>query len=243
MSRSLGVLLLLSVAGWGRVIPSGAAVGRAHPPAAAAQSPPVFREDFRAAWKDRWKEQALGRRRTRYAVEQEDGRPVLRATSDQSASALWHRLGVPTGATGRISWRWKVRASLAPNEHEREKRGDDYAARLFVVFDSDRFTSHTRAVCYVWAAHEGVGAVYQSPYASGIATIVVESGDEQAHEWVAEERDFVADYRNAFGLTPQTITAVAIMVDTDNTGLSATTWFAGIELVSSGAPPRRELVP
>ncbi len=92
-------------------------------------------------------------------------------------------------------------------------------------------------------AHELVGAVYGSPYARGVATIVVESGDQRANEWVAEGRDFVADYRNAFGGTPKTITAVAIMVDTDNTGLSATTWFEGIDLVSSGSPPGRETVP
>ncbi len=88
-----------------------------------------------------------------------------------------------------------------------------------------------------------MGAVYRSPYARGVATIVVESGDQRANEWVAEGRDFVADYRNAFGGTPKTITAVAIMVDTDNTGLSATTWFEGIDLVSSGSPPGRETVP
>jgi DUF3047 family protein len=234
---------LLGVAGWSRVLLSGAAVARPRPPSVAAESSHVFREDFRAAWRDRWKEKALGRRRTRYEVVREGGRPVLRATSDKSASALWHRLGVPAGATGRISWRWKVRASLSQNGHERDRRGDDYAARLFVVFDSDLFSPHARAVCYVWAAHEVVGAVYRSPYASGVATIVVESGDQRATEWVAEERDFVADYRNAFGMTPKIITAVAIMVDTDNTGSSATTWFDGIDLVSSASPPRRKTVP
>src|SRR5260370_1458434 len=243
MSRSLGLLVLFGVPGWSRVVPSGAAVGPQDPPSAAAESSHVFREDFRAAWEDRGKEKPIGRRRPRYEVVQENGRPVLRATSDKAAWALWHGLGVPTGATGRISWRWRVRASLSPNEHEREKRGDDYAARLFVVFDSDRFSSHTQRVCYGWAAHEVVGAVYQSPYASGVATIVVESGDQRANEWVAEERDFVADYRNAFGMTPKTITAVAIMADTDNTGVRATTWLDSIALVSNSLPPGRERVP
>jgi hypothetical protein len=144
---------------------------------------------------------------------------------------------------GQVSWRWRVEASLSQNEHEREKRGDDYAARLFVVFDSDRFGPHTQALCYVWAAREAVGAVYRSPYAGGVATIVVESGDRRAKQWVAEERDFVADYRNAFGITPTTVTAVGFMVDTDNTGLSVTTWFDGIVLAASGSLPGRETAP
>jgi len=188
-------------------------------------------------------ERVLSRRRTRYEVVQEGGKPVLRATSNQSASALWHKLALRTGVKGQVSWRWRVQASLSQNEHERERRGDDYAARLFVVFDSDRFGPLTQALCYVWAAREAVGAAYWSPYASGVATIVVESGDLRAKEWVAEERDFVADYRNVFGMPPKTVTAVAIMVDTDNTDLSATTWFASIELTSSSSPMRRETAP
>lgn len=233
MSRGLALLVLLGVSGWGRAVPFRVAVGRSHPPSAAAESSRVFREDFRAGWKDRWMEKALSGRRTRYEVVQEGGRPVLRATSDKSASLLWHKLGIRTGVKGRISWRWRGETSISQNEHEREQRGDDYAARLFVVFDSDLFSLHTQAICYVWAAREVVGAVYRSPYANGVATIVVESGDQRANEWATEERDFVADYRNVFAMTPTTVTAVAIMVDTDNTGSTATAWFDDIALASS----------
>lgn len=234
MSRGLAPLVLLGVVGWDLAVPFWAAIERPHAPSVAADSSLVFREDFRAAWKDRWMDRALSSRRTRYDVVQEDGGPVLRATSNKSASALWHRLDVRTGAKGRISWRWRVQASISPNEHEREKRGDDYAARLFVVFDSDLFSPHARGICYVWAAREVVGAVYRSPYANGVVTIVVETGDQRANEWAAEERDFVADYRNAFGMTPKTVTGLAIMVDTDNTGSTATAWFDDIAVASSG---------
>lgn len=242
MRRSLELLLLLGMAGWSRVVPVRVAERRP-PPSAAAESSQVFREGFGAGWKDRWMETALSRSRTRYEVVAEEGKPVLRATSNQAASVLWHKLALRTGVKGHVSWSWRVQTSLSQNAHERERRGDDYAARLFVVFDSDRFGPHTQALCYVWAAREAVGAVYRSPYASGVATVVVESGDLRAKEWVAEKRDFVADYRNVFGMTPKTVTGVAIMVDTDNTGLSATTWFAGIELTSSGSPTGRETAP
>src|SRR5712692_1549840 len=242
MSRSRGLLLALGMAGWSRTVPLRVAVGRS-PLQAAAESSQVFREDFGVGWKDRWMETVLSRRRTRYDVVPEAGEPVLRATSNGSASALWRKLALRTGMKGQVSWRWRVEASLSQNAHERERRGDDYAARLFVVFDSDRLGPHTQALCYVCAAREAVGAVYRSPYASGVATIVVESGDVRAKQWVAEKRDLVVDYRNVFGMTPKTVTAVAIMVDTDNTDLSATAWFARIELTSSGSPPGRETAP
>lgn len=229
----MALLLLLGVAGQDQVVPLPV-VARPRPASTAADSSEGFREDFRTGWKDRWSEQALSRRHTRYEVVQEGGRPVLRATSTKSASALWHKLGIRTAAKGLISWRWRVQASIPQNEHEREKRGDDYAARLFVVFDSDRLSLHTKALCYVWAAREAIGAVYRNPYASGVVTVVVESGDQRANEWAAEQRDFVADYRNVFGMTPHTVTAVALMVDTDNTGSSATAWFSDIQLTSRG---------
>src|SRR5258708_3310293 len=137
MRHNLGLLLALGMAGWSRMVPLRVAVGRS-PLQAAAESSQVFREDFGVGWKDRWMETVLGRRRTRYDVVQEVDEPVLRATSNQSASALWHRLALRTGVKGQVSWRWRVEASLSQNEHERERRGGDAAARLFVVFDSDR---------------------------------------------------------------------------------------------------------
>jgi hypothetical protein len=45
----------------------------------------------------------------------------------------------------------------------------------------------------------------------------------------------VADYHQAYGEAPKTVTAVAVMVDTDDTSSQATAWFADIELASSGA--------
>lgn len=243
MSAGFGLLILLGLARWGRAVPFGAAVESPHPPSVAAESSQVFREDFRAGWKDRWTERALSSRRTRYEVVQEDGRPVLRATSNKAASLLWSNLAIRTGGKGQISWRWRVRTSISENQHEREKRGDDYAARVFVVFDSTLLDRHARAICYVWAAREVVGAVYRNPYVAGVATIVVESGDRRANQWAAEERDFVADYRAVFGMTPKTVSAVAIMVDTDNTGSSATAWFGDIVLASSDSRPSRDTVP
>jgi len=194
--------------------------------------PPGFWEDFHAGWNDRWMERALDSRHTRYEVVQEGAGAVLRATSEKSASVLWHKLDTRPLGAGRISWRWRVQTSLSQNVHERDKRGDDYAARLFVLFDSSRLSPATQAICYVWAAHEAVGATYRSPYARGVAMIVVESGDERAGEWLAEGRDFEADYRAVFRRAPKAVSAVAIMVDTDDTGSRGTAWFDDIGVVS-----------
>jgi hypothetical protein len=117
-------------------------------------------------------------------------------------------------------------------------------ARLFVVFDPDEFGPSTEAICYVWAANEPVGAIYPNPYFNRVGTIVVESGSHHVGEWVAEERDFIADYWMAFGKPPETVAAVAIMVDTDNTDSKATAWFDDISIVlgeSASTSPRPAL--
>ena len=84
----------------------------------------------------------------------------------------------------------------------------------------------------MWAASESVGAAYPNPYFGRVGTIVVESGSQRVGEWVAEQRDLVADHWRIFGKPPETVSAVAIMVDTDNTNSTATAWFDDIALTS-----------
>ena len=61
-------------------------------------------------------------------------------------------------------------------------------------------------------------------------TIVVEGGRARLGQWLAYERDVVADYRAAFGEDPPPISGVAIMTDADNTGDRASAWFGDVSL-------------
>ncbi len=188
-------------------------------------------------WSERWQEAQLASRSNRFTVVEDDGGPVLRAESERSASALWYRLEIPPADGSAVSWRWKVEAIPSSDSDEREKRGDDYAARFFVIFDAEPFSREARAVCYVWAASEPVGSTYRNPYFSDVVTVVLQSGDARAGEWVLEERDFVSDYREAFGESPESVSAVAVMVDTDNTRTAATAWFGDIRVWMGGTQP------
>ncbi len=168
----------------------------------------------------------LGARTTYQAVpEGEGGARVLRADSANANRALLHRsrFVAPTEAT--VSWRWKVAAPLLANRAERRRSGDDYAARVFVVYETSLVPLHTVAINYVWAAHEPAGSVYPSPYTSRVRVIVLRSGAGEAGSWCDESRDVLRDYREVFGREPTEINGVAIMVDTDNTNTRATAWF------------------
>jgi hypothetical protein len=217
---------------------SGLRILLGSPPEAFAQpAQPQLRtvvEDFEAGWEDRWRAQNLGRGRTVYAVVEEEGSHVLRAISEAAGSAVVRPLYLNPVSEGTIEWRWKVASSLAGNTRELERAGDDYAARLFVVFGEGG--SIRDALCYVWASREPPGSVYPSPYVKSVAMIVLRSGDARAGAWVSERRDVLADYRAFFGEDPEAPTAIALMVDTDDTSTHGRAWFDDIRLEVREAP-------
>ena len=178
-------------------------------------------------------ERKLNGGRNQHMIEEDDGDRVLRIESNNGASALWRSLMFHPAEGSRIRWRWKIERSFDGRKAETERSGDDYAARVFVIFDPVLFNLQMRAVCYVWAAKEPVGRTYSSPYSRNIATVVLRSGDRDAGQWVIEERDVVQDFERFFGETPEMVTALALMVDTDNTGARGRAWFDDLEL--SGA--------
>jgi hypothetical protein len=186
---------------------------------------------FRPGWDADWTVRKLASRPTRFEVVLDSGTRVLRATSNASASALLRLLDVDLADTLELSWRWKVASSLTGNRNERSKDGDDYAARVLVTFGSHTFNRSTRALCYVWAAAEPVGAAFRSPRSDNIATIVLESGNQKSGEWILERRDVLEDYRSAFGRSPdRPPAAVAVIVDTDDTQSSSIAWFDDVRI-------------
>ena len=78
--------------------------------------------------------------------------------------------------------RWKVERCLDGSFDEKTRDGDDYAARVFVIYTSSFLPWRTRAICYVWSSREPAGAAYPNPYTGRVATIVLQSGDENAGE-------------------------------------------------------------
>ena len=193
---------------------------------------PLLEERFEEGWDERWQEQKLAWRKTQFRVVEHDQDQVLRADSYRAASGVWRAVRLAAPVSGSLSWRWKVERPVQRTGREREKRGDDYAARVFVVFGGAFADPDTRAVCYVWAKDLPVGSTFPSPYTENVAMVVVASGDSLVGQRAREERDFVSDYTAFFGEPPTAVSAVAVMVDTDNTWSEARTFFDDIVLVA-----------
>jgi len=142
-------------------------------------------------------------------------------------------------------------ANILKTSDIHSKAGDDYPARVYVMFDYPLeqlpFVERTKlrlarvlhdpnlpaaTLCYVWDSKAPTGTMVPSSYTNLMRMIVVESGTARVNQWVDVERDVAADFRAAFGEVASrgvpTVSAIAVATDTDNTGESAVAYFGDI---------------
>jgi hypothetical protein len=165
---------------------------------------------------------------TEYRLLKEGGRTVVKATSQDAASGMIIKIRFQPATHRYLRWSWKIAGTIKDGD-EKLKSGDDYAARLYVVFKG-RYFWQTKAINYVWANKLAKGESIQNAYTSNAMMIAVESGNDKAGQWISEERDLFADYRSLFGADPPEAEAIAIMTDTDDTGGTAEAWYGDIIL-------------
>jgi len=199
---------------------------------------------------DAWRPLTLPkvRRRTVYTTATVDGVRGVRAESECAASALVVPLDrVDTRATPVLRWRWRVERGLEIG-NERVKAGDDFAARVYVMFHFDgaraTFAQRVRhrialllfgtevpgkAITYVRSSHEPPGATWDSPFTPDSKMISL--GPAEPGTWTTEAVDVVADYRRLVGTDPPALMALALMTDADNSCQHAVAYFADFTFV------------
>lgn len=167
---------------------------------------------------------------TAYKIVQDEGRAVIKAESNASASGLIKKIQFDPRKFRYLKWSWKIEHPVSKGD-EKTKAGDDFAARLYVVFPGTMFWQ-TKAINYVWANKLGKGESFPNPHTKNAMMLVMQSGESHAGEWISEQRDILADFQKLFGTVPTEGIAIAIMTDTDNTGGNATAWYGEIKLSS-----------
>ncbi|MBI5446315.1 MAG: DUF3047 domain-containing protein [Deltaproteobacteria bacterium] len=160
---------------------------------------------------------------TVYTVVREGSGHVLRAESNAAASALIFKIEYALDEYPILTWRWKVENTISGGDETR-KSGDDYAARVYVVFPG-WVPSKTRSVNYIWANRLPRDAHAPNPFFAGAVMLAAESGPARVGTWVTERRNVLQDYRRIFGEDPPRAGALALMTDTDNTGGSAVAYY------------------
>lgn len=197
-----------------------------------------------------WQHQLLPKvqRSNEFQIVDEGGQRVLRVRSEASASSWLARVPGSLPPASVLQWRWKVSRALAGSDL-RSKPGDDYAARLYVLFDlplerlalGDRLRLQAAraisgadlpaaAICYVWGRAQAPGSSGWNPYTDRLRMVVVDSGDALAGQWRPARRDLRSDWEAAFGGPMPRVGAIAVGADTDNTGETVEAWFGDVLL-------------
>ena len=185
-------------------------------------------------------------RHTVYSLVKDGDTVVVKAVAESSASGLVREIKIDPKEYPIVEWRWKVSNVLKKGDVKR-KEGDDYPARIYITFEYDPsrlgFFDKAKyemirllygqyppigAINYIWESKAPEGTMVPNPYTDRVIMIVVQSGEAKLNQWVSEERNIYEDYKKAFGQEPPTISGVAIMTDTDNTGESATAYYGDI---------------
>lgn len=158
---------------------------------------------------------------TDYSVVQRQGRPVLRAYSHLSASALYRPVDIDLTETPYLNWSWRVERTLGELDEQAEW-GDDFPARVFVLLSPAMLRFNPRALCYVWSSNTPSGGSWPSPYSDRVTIIGVENGG--AGRWISEKRNVLDDVRRHFGADVRYIEGIAVMSDTDDSKSETTAY-------------------
>ncbi len=186
-------------------------------------------DDFSHGLRPGWESKSF-KGETRYFPTVEDHIPCLKAVADDSASGLFYKIEYDPAAEPILTWSWKV-DNLVAGGDARTKAGDDYPARIYVVFPSFFFW-RTRALNYIWANRLPLGAAVPNSFTSNDMMVAVESGPAHLGQWRTYRRNIYEDYRRYFGEDPPEVGAIAIMTDTDNTGGKASACYGAIRVES-----------
>ncbi|THB74615.1 MAG: DUF3047 domain-containing protein [Desulfobacteraceae bacterium] len=199
--------------------------------AAMAQDPPVLLAGHFSSGSgslDDWSPKIFVKE-TRYNLVDLEGQTALKAVSRQSASGLIKKIRVDLDQYPYLNWTWRIEQPLKGDFNEKEKGGDDYAARIYVVLSGGFAIWNTKALNYVWAKHADTNDVWPNAFAPKNAKMIaVRSGHDPVSTWVTEKRDIQADFKAIFGKEVSAIDAVVLMTDTDNTRNEAVAHYGDI---------------
>ncbi|MDQ6958493.1 MAG: DUF3047 domain-containing protein [Mariprofundaceae bacterium] len=154
--------------------------------------------------------------RTTYRIEKDGNDTILKASSHHSASALYHPVRIDLTQTPFLHWRWRIQHIL-PVSNERQKSGDDFPARIYLISSGGVFFWNAKAINYVWSSREPVNASWLNPFTANSMMLSVESGAKHAGQWRSYKRNVRKDFKRLSGKDVTHLEAVAIMTDTDNT--------------------------
>jgi len=213
--------------------PAGLAGETAEPVPAQA---PVWREDFNAmpaGWQTRTKP---GAKPAVFTITRDEktGESFLNMSATNGSAALVAKLdNINPDQSPVVRWRWRV--SVFPEGADgRKPDKDDQAIGIYISAGS---MFRQRSLAYRWETDTPVGAEGESSYAGGVVSvkwICLRNRESGAKTFVVEERNFVEDFRKAFGFVPDKA-GISISCNSQYTGTTAEAQLDWIEILPAPA--------
>lgn len=229
----------------GRELASGAVHG------SALVSSPWTTASLAAPGATNWLHYRLpGKKPSEFTYQLLDGRAVMSAAANGSASMLRRVVRVEPAQLGKISFSWKL-PDLIEYADLSDREFDDSPVRIVLAFDGDRSKFSAKnamlselaqvltgdalpyaTLMYVWCNACPPDTVIENPRTDRIRKLPLESGPAKLNRWLDYERDIRRDYERAFGEAPGALTSISIMTDTDNTKSRARAYYGTLKLTS-----------
>jgi len=165
--------------------------------------------------------------KTNYLIGSNENGNYLKAEANNAASGLGKQIKINLNLTPIINITWKVEKNL-DGIKENTKKGHDFAGRVFVIKKTGATPLSNRAVNYVFSSNNKVGNNWPSPYTKKSIDNVLSTTIDHMNEWVTVKANVKKDFKKFHDLDVDEIDGIAIMTDTDNSKMTAITYYQNI---------------
>ena len=165
--------------------------------------------------------------KTNYIIGSNENGNYLKAEANNAASGLGKEMKINLNSTPIINITWKVEKNL-DGIKEDTKKGHDFAGRVFVIKKTGATPLSNRAVNYVFSSNNKVGNNWPSPYTKKSIDNVLSTTIDHMNEWVSVKANVKKDFKKFHDIDVNEIDGIAIMTDTDNSKMTAITYYQNI---------------
>ena len=165
--------------------------------------------------------------KTVYSAGNNEKGNYLKAVAENAASGVGKEIKINLDKTPFINITWKIEKDLKGIK-ENTKKGHDFAARVFVIKKTGATPLSNRAINYVFSSNSNVGETWPSPYTKKSIDRVLASTKSNLNEWVTVKANVKEDFKKFHDLDVEELSGIAIMADTDNSKLTAVSYYQNI---------------
>ena len=165
--------------------------------------------------------------KTAYSIGNNEKGNYLKAVAENAASGVGKEIKINLDKTPFINITWKIEKDLKGIK-ENTKKGHDFAARVFVIKKTGATPLSNRAINYVFSSNSNVGETWSSPYTKKSIDRVLASTESNLNEWVTVKANVKEDFKKFHNLEVKELSGIAIMADTDNSKLTAVSYYQNI---------------